>query len=138
MENFERRTQKTMKVFFMMLVICFLFLAWDAKQTRASETWEKHYRENVDYTEYFNVSEASIIRWSHLNKDLRPLEKYQYEYRSVRMQHCPCNRWIKVLKNENSAKVLFNETTCSTDAFARGSGQKVSKITHTVLDVKNG
>lgn len=52
--------------------------------------------------------------------------------KSVNMQHCPCTRDIEVPSDSYSTSVStdglpysLNDTTCSSDAFLRGSGQKV-------------
>lgn len=45
----------------------------------------------------------------------------------VQMEHCSCQRYIQVNNNnsnDNNA-IPYNDTTCSTDAYERGSGQKV-------------
>ena len=77
------------------------------------------------FAESHNIAEDTINRWKLLNKDLRPLESDEYQYRLVPMQHCPCKRMIKVLTNANATEPALNETTCSEDAHKRGSGQKV-------------
>ncbi len=52
--------------------------------------------------------------------------------KSVNMQHCPCTRDIEVPSDSYSTSVStdglpydLSNTTCSSDAFLRGSGQKV-------------
>ena len=45
----------------------------------------------------------------------------------IELKYCGCKRKIsKQFMNQNSAqKVLFNDTTCSLDAYNRGMGQKI-------------
>ena len=46
----------------------------------------------------------------------------------IELKNCGCKRKLKknISANQNSMKnILFNETTCSIDAYNRGSGQKI-------------
>ena len=41
----------------------------------------------------------------------------------IDLQHCFCKRKVQKLITDDT--VLSNQTTCSLDAFKRGSGQKI-------------
>ena len=44
----------------------------------------------------------------------------------VQMEHCSCQRNIQVNEvNDEESIIPYNDTTCSTDAYERGKGQKV-------------
>ena len=44
----------------------------------------------------------------------------------IELKNCGCKRKLKKISDQNSRKnILFNETTCSIDAYNRGIGQKI-------------
>ena len=47
----------------------------------------------------------------------------------IELKNCGCKRKLKkisITNDQNSRKnILFNETTCSIDAYNRGTGQKI-------------
>ena len=114
------------KVLVIGLSCIFFYHAWNLITFRKL-LLESLLQEDVNFATRFNISNRTIKHWSLINKELRPLEKDVYKYKQIKMQHCQCNRTVKILKSENSTNVSFNDTTCSEEAFSRGNGQKVSK-----------
>ena len=50
-------------------------------------------------------------------------QKHLDESIEIELQHCSCKRRIQKLLTDDA--VLSSQTTCSLDAFKRGSGQKI-------------
>ena len=129
MEIVDGKLQKLSVSLIIGLGCLFLYHAWYLKNPNTISLVQDM-NEDIDFANYFNISNHTIQLWGQVNKDLRPLEKEKYEYRLNRMKHCNCDRMIKVLKSENTSKVSFNDTTCSEEAFSRGFGQKVRLMYH--------
>ena len=43
----------------------------------------------------------------------------------IELQYCGCKRKLSAVTNPKQENVLFHQTTCSMDAFSRGSSQKI-------------
>ena len=43
----------------------------------------------------------------------------------IELQYCGCKRKLSAVTNPKQENVSFQQTTCSTDAFRRGSHQKI-------------
>ena len=77
-----------------------------------------------DFLTAHNLEKSLVNRWKRLHGDLRPLNPSQFEYKTVDVERCHCQRRIKALKSKVPGQ-NYNDTSCSKDAFERGNGQKV-------------
>ena len=106
------------------LLFCCLLLFW-RKSTEAARRSECFSGEEFDFVMEHGISEATQDRWMNHNCALRPLSPSKYRFKEVTLQHCPCKRKIKEILGGTDDVALVTDTTCSREAHARGTGQKV-------------
>ena len=71
------------------------------------------------------IKDGKVMNIRIVLKDIVQLQfkKHLDESMEIDLQHCFCKRKVQKLLTDDT--VLSNQTTCSLDAFKRGSGQKI-------------